>query len=534
MLIKNGNNIISSNTGIVQEDKYLVGHGTPYIGTTIYFYLNLQVTDDITVDWGDGNTTTMSWVGTSNPAVIGSISHNYEEDGTYMIRLIYDNFENVTGIGLYGVLGITDYYKKLPNLKTFYFKNFRHEEKRNEYINFNNNPNITYIYNYYTNTLLDYDSVPDDIPYFINQRYYYDDIKQVANLTEKLSNMKNLEILDLSNQHLITADLSVLSGNTGLTNFSFYQTKPLFSGDVSFLKYNDGLRTLRLNGSAASLNFKGHTFNETLFLVILNNACEWNLDEIFNSYDLTYSANRMSTGASVISGHTSDIDSVHPELTTLFIYLFDLTTSYVWGDILPFNRIKSTYRFQLNGINLYGDINSLNQPHITPTSIFSLKKGKFYGDCTFMSGITALYIYMNTMTKHDTQSFSNMEYIVDHSNRRTIYLQDSDLTTLELDSVSNKLFSNRAIYNTTVTKNYKIEDNTGYPTGTYQEPNKGSYTGNTNDLTETEITNLSIGDDYDGQGTNTPWTILEKIWILVNLDISSSNPTTRYYWTITY
>ena len=134
----------------------------------------------------------------------------------------------------------------------------------------------------------------------------------------------------------------------------------------------------------------------------------------------------------------------------------------------------------------------------------------------------------------DTESFSNMEYIVDNSNRRNVYLNESELTTIELDSITNKLFSNRVIYNNSASKLYRIYDNTGYPTGTYQEPNKGSYSGNTNDLTENEIDNLVAGNDYDGGGSNTPWTVLEKIWILVNLDISSSNPTTRYYWSVTY
>ena len=537
MLIKNGNNIITSETGIVQEDKYLIGYGTPYnLSThTMAFYLNVQVTDDVTIDWGDGSTSTTTWVGTSNPLVIGTLTHNYTDNGIYPIRLIYDNFENVTGIGLYGFTGISNYYKRTPNLQTIHFRNSIHKDKQNDYLSFYNNTGMTYIYTLYGNVLIDYNSIPDNVQHLNAGREYYYDITQVATLTDVLSTKKQLKILDFSNQKQITADMSVLTGSTDIQSIALYQTTSNFYGDMSYLKYNDNLRILRINGSAVSFNFKGHTFNQTITTLILQYGSEWNLDECFNSFNLSYTVNTLYTyGNTLLSGNTSDLVAVHPELSTLKINLLSIWSQYIWGDIVHFGRIESNYRFQLQGANLYGDVNSLNQPHITPPSIFALRYGKFYGDCTFMSGLTSISISMVNMVKHDTESFSNMEYIVDNSNRRNVYLNESELTTIELDSITNKLFSNRVIYNNSASKLYRIYDNTGYPTGTYQEPNKGSYSGNTNDLTENEIDNLVAGNDYDGGGSNTPWTVLEKIWILVNLDISSSNPTTRYYWSVTY
>lgn len=62
----------------------------------------------------------------------------------------------------------------------------------------------------------------------------------------------------------------------------------------------------------------------------------------------------------------------------------------------------------------------------------------------------------------------------------------------------------------------------------------GSYTGNMNDLTETQIDNLANGLDYMGNGSNTPWTDKEKIWFLVNCTNSSVDSSSRYRVTINY
>lgn len=50
------------------------------------------------------------------------------------------------------------------------------------------------------------------------------------------------------------------------------------------------------------------------------------------------------------------------------------------------------------------------------------------------------------------------------------------------------------------------------PTGTYQMGDLGTWSGSEWDLTEAQINNLAAGTDYDGAGTNTPWTSKEKVW----------------------
>lgn len=73
-----------------------------------------------------------------------------------------------------------------------------------------------------------------------------------------------------------------------------------------------------------------------------------------------------------------------------------------------------------------------------------------------------------------------------------------------------------------------------YLTGTYQQPDLGTYTGNINDLTEGQIDDLATGLDYDELGTNVIWSTLEKVWILENLEVSSGDSDLRYGFSFTY
>ena len=65
-------------------------------------------------------------------------------------------------------------------------------------------------------------------------------------------------------------------------------------------------------------------------------------------------------------------------------------------------------------------------------------------------------------------------------------------------------------------------------TGTYQLGDLGTYTGHEWDLTEAEINNLVAGNDYDGGGTNTPWTQNEKRYYMLNAKQSSGSTTDKY------
>ena len=62
----------------------------------------------------------------------------------------------------------------------------------------------------------------------------------------------------------------------------------------------------------------------------------------------------------------------------------------------------------------------------------------------------------------------------------------------------------------------------------------GTYSGNINDLTEQQVTNLANGLDYTGTGTSTIWSQKNKIYWLVTAKNSSSDSSLRYRVSITY
>jgi hypothetical protein len=82
-------------------------------------------------------------------------------------------------------------------------------------------------------------------------------------------------------------------------------------------------------------------------------------------------------------------------------------------------------------------------------------------------------------------------------------------------------FDNRTTQSATITGSSE------YLTGIYQEPDVGTYSGDINDLTEQQITDISNGDDFGAIA----WSTLEKAWILENLNTTSVSGIKRYNFT---
>ena len=98
-----------------------------------------------------------------------------------------------------------------------------------------------------------------------------------------------------------------------------------------------------------------------------------------------------------------------------------------------------------------------------------------------------------------------------------IFLANNAMSQMNVDINISDLFAGRLNFNLTFAHILYIAGSNAAPSGTYQQPS-----GFTHDLTEGQIDALS-----------TTWSVKEKIWILVNCQVSSSNTTKRYKWTIT-
>ena len=107
----------------------------------------------------------------------------------------------------------------------------------------------------------------------------------------------------------------------------------------------------------------------------------------------------------------------------------------------------------------------------------------------------------------------------------------AEATKSALDSSTNAIFGDIG-GTTTISMQGNVDNN--LLTGTYKQPNLGTYTGNINNLTEAQIDFLAQGLDYTGTGTNIPWTDKEKIWFMVHCKNSSTDSSSRYRVTISY
>lgn len=165
-------------------------------------------------------------------------------------------------------------------------------------------------------------------------------------------------------------------------------------------------------------------------------------------------------------------------------------------------------------INLYADITTF-----TFDTWYNITK--VYG---------VIYLYNNP---HFTGNLGNLTL---WSNKSKIYLQNCAYTNI--GGFVNNVFTQRntCLKATGGVTNINVANNVdnNLLTGVLQRGSLGTYTGNQNDLTETQIDNLSNGLDYTGSGSNTAWTHKEKIWWLVNCKNSSTDNSSRYRCTISY
>ncbi len=232
----------------------------------------------------------------------------------------------------------------------------------------------------------------------------------------------------------------------------------------------------------------------------------------------------------------------------------DISTN---GWLTAFSSWVDLEFFYINSNQLTGAITAWDVSALANMRYFLIYGNLFSGDITSwdISGWTGIvYIYMYNMTsiQGDLTAWDLSACTL----LQRLYLYNLDLSgsvanignenwlaislnlmfgnsITGLNDYTITYFDNRVSY-TASTKTINISDNSEYLTGTYQQPDLGTYTGDINDLTEAQITNLSNGLDYDGLGTNVVWSTLEKVWILENLDTTSSSGVKRYNFSFTY
>lgn len=248
-----------------------------------------------------------------------------------------------------------------------------------------------------------------------------------------------------------------------------------------------------------------------------------------------YNMTRLSL---LLDGLTGDLSTDGwPEAFALWSQFdyFDVAINSFSGDLetwIPvINVWKNTLRFlRLSDNGFTGDLSLWNFTGGSSFRNIYLQNNSFTGDLSLwdLSG------YNMAIFRTDGNSFTgDLTYIgLENWTLLSNYYVSSNSFT-GLNNNVNTLFVNRVIY-TGTSKFCYLQNNAESLTGVYQQPDIGTYSGGINDLTETEITNLSVGLDYDGLGSNVAWSTLEKVWVLENLAVSSVNATLRYAFSFLY
>lgn len=278
-----------------------------------------------------------------------------------------------------------------------------------------------------------------------------------------------------------------------------------------WLTNETGIRTLIARGQnlTGELPIYMQKFTSLITLLIDNNSFNSDLDlnnwgnEIakFISLDLFY----------IYDNNFSGSDVFLTKLTTL-------------TGLLEFRAFRNNFTFTMSGLASISTCASIRYFNI------------FGNDCTGNSG--ELFTLSSWV---DIQFFSistntAISGIIDNTNvaswseLETYLIPNNNITGT--NDLVNAFFENRIIY--TSTPSVQVQNNSELLTGIYQQPDIGTFTGDINDLAESEIINLSVGNDYDGNGTNIAWSILEKVWILENIETSSTNTVLRYGFEFTY
>lgn len=232
----------------------------------------------------------------------------------------------------------------------------------------------------------------------------------------------------------------------------------------------------------------------------------------------------------------SDNNSIGDFENCSFLNINDLNiqNTNTFGEFIFSNFSNDSYDYlNLSNNDLYGNLTNLFDSNIfntTSTSIdIYLNDNDFTGsvsDWDLHSNIRNFYIGDNNLSG----SVSNWTL---PSNWYAINLNNLSITGLS--DFIDKIFNNRTVLSYNIARTIYIsgiDEITNNPSlWVIEQGDLGSYAGDITQLDENSVNNLKNGDDYDGQGSNTPWTPGETIWWIQNAK-QQSNPNIRRYFTL--
>lgn len=475
-------------------------------------------TGTIIIDWGDGYSESIT-----NPG--RSYSHTYQQPGTYFINLSCDT-ESLTylGCGNSGFSGIFRDGRKFKNLQIFLAsnnafggQNFPDISTWTQLVTLRcftagfggELPPVNHCPN-----LVEYDLSNNSMSGYIVDFSYNVNLEQLkinsnAKLTGLLSNLNNYKL-----KYLFAFGCSFFGSMPNLLLFPY-----LIQLDVSAQSGD------KLSGIFPSVS---NCINLTSLVCGLNkfSGVFPDLTNCTKLENLKINDNSFTNG---IIGFES--------LVNLEIFHCHRNQLSIFPNLSANTKLKHVYCY----VNQF--VGTVDLTGLDSLLSFIGSSNKFSGTCTLpgnalMSGtfrIDGSYDSDNITALNFNATKINGLSIINHFSLagnvidmplpfgtsiicRNIDCSDIGISAENLNTSINTLFSNRLLFDNSYTKYLAINGaRNATASGTYQQPS-----GFTHDLTEAEITSLSSG-----------WSVKEKVWVLVNCQISSADTTKRYKWTIT-
>jgi len=334
-----------------------------------------------------------------------------------------------------------------------------------------------------------------------------------------------------------TGDILKLIENPILANVNLTYAPLVFTDFTNLQSYNLSLFQTSYNSKADIETVLTHFGNTASGYIYIRGTITGNISNLIDYRSPNYN----STVYSKIVGN---------KFSNIYLVASDGIFS---GDAEQFINLISDYlgyyTYMCFGNYLYNHTLNINFDSLSNNGWTNLEKSIYI----YFIGMTVngdMYNFandVNSSTRGGTRTqyfmlnssicnISNLKYIAYYSNIVNINVTyNTGISQIELDSLINEIYLNRTSYINTSVKILNIGGNDASISGIYSSPfDLGGYTGDINDLTETQLNYLNQGLGYDGNSSNTIWTPKEKLWILINLKISSTNSTPRYRWSATY
>lgn len=358
----------------------------------------------------------------------------------------------------------------------------------------------------------------------------------------------NIDDLVLPSSLTAIGPLNGFKNNCGnLINFNF-KNAIYFYTTVSYanIDLTNNASFDAFAATAVTVAFFGMTYTPVkINLNKFTSTCNWMIIDCSKGYNASF----------------GDLSLIHKKVTDLFYIMGGKNDGAIFGTITGDFKGTSMMLSYIDCVISANDLKILatktglslvGMPNITGDisgCIFSSSYDTNYG--IMLSELQNLFADVTTITFNNawyTTKFTQLNFSYNPhftgnlanlslwSNKQVINLSYCAYTGIP--SFFRKIFTNRNSClkagggMTTISVQGNV-DNASL-TGTYQQPNLGTYTGNMNDLTEAQIDNLANGLNYTGTGTNTAWTDKEKIWFMVNCKNSSTDTSLRYRVTINY